>query len=276
MPPRPRSTWARDHVWHIMAGTVVVVLCSLYAGASYVSHHPSLRITRVAVTGFTLVNEPDVVREVAQMLAGSRWGAISKNTLATAPLAHIREQLLETHSQIRSVAFTRDFSTQTLTVALDEYTPYAVWCASESDNCYYITSEGYIFSSVATVPAGMVRWYSPLPTDALRANIGGEYMPAMVSLVGGIHALALPLTTVTIEAENKEVRLQVGTWYIRASVDAPVENTLRYIQAALTSPEFLATLPQMEYLDARFGNRLFYKEMPTEKELIITEEPTEL
>jgi hypothetical protein len=101
-------------------------------------------------------------------------------------------------------------------------------------------------------------------------------MPAMVSLVSGMHALALPLTSVSIEADNKELRLQVGTWYIRVSLDIPVENTLRYIQAALTSPEFLAALPQMEYLDARFGNRLFYKEIPVEKELLITDEPVEL
>jgi hypothetical protein len=94
----------------------------------------------------------------------------------------------------------------------------------------------------------------------------------MRDTVDGVRALELVPSAVHIAEENKELRIDLGPWYIRTRTTVPAADTLRFVRAALSSKEFIAARPQLEYLDARFGNRLFYKEKPVEKELVVSAE----
>lgn len=276
LPPRRRRTSMRDffttYKYHLWAfGVLFVVLCT-YISVSYVSHSEALRIKSVEVTGTTLVKKEEVLARVHKILAGTRWGSIAKNTLYTMPRAAIERDILDTYTQIASVEIGREFIANKLTITVTEHQIYAAWCAIGSDSCYYINRDGYIFGPAQYDPA-RTRWYSDMSNDPLQASIGGDYMQTMVALVDGLQAKGISVPSVEIEAEGKELRISVApsneSWYIRTRTDVPATDTLRYIFAGLVSKDVTAIRGELEYIDARFGNRLFYKAKPTEKEMVI-------
>jgi hypothetical protein len=265
LPPRPSwRSWVREHMLQIVASCALLCVVALYAGISYVSFRPALQITGVTVIGTSLLHADEISATITKELRGTRWGSISKNTVYTAPLTAIHDQLLETYPEINTLALSRNFLTATITATIVEHTVYAIWCAEDSDVCYYMTRDGYIFAPAPYDPR-YTRWYSAMPPTALRANIGGDYIRIMTDTIDGISFLELTPTAVHIAEENKELRIDLGPWYVRTRTTVPAADTLRFIRAALTSKEFIAARPQLEYLDARFGNRLFYKEKPVEK-----------
>ena len=252
----------------ILSFVTLFLAVGVYASISYASYQPFAQIEKVTISGQSLVKEDEVHEKVIGMLAGSRWGSISKNTLLTAPLGAIESTLLDAYPQLRSATIERHFLTKEISIHLTEHVIYAIWCANDSDSCYYMTRDGYVFSPAQADPL-LVKWYSPLPTDPMRANIGGTYMPQSVALVDGVKGLGLRVERVDIEHDGKELRVGVGSWYIRVSSDMPVDATIRYIKAGLQSKEMQAAQPHLEYLDARFGNRLYFKEKPLEQELVV-------
>lgn len=247
-----------------MACTVCVILT--YGAVSYISQQSYVQLRSITISGMQLVKRDAIGSLVSKIVHKNRWGTISGYTLVSFPGDEVRKAIYLTYPEVKTVTIDRSFFTNTASVTITEYDIYARWCTPQSADCYYMTRDGYLFSPAQAIP-GLITWYSEPPQSALRANVGGEYIRNAVALVESMRAY-MPLTFVNI-LSARELELHTDTYYVLVRIDTSPEDTSRRLVTALNSKPIQAALPTLEYIDARFGTRMFYKERPEVKELDI-------
>ena len=121
---------------------------------------------------------------------------------------------------------------------------------------------GFIFAPSATSsPAGGIVFTGPLATST--APIGQTFLQGHFE---GITALLSRLTEegimpagVSVENEQDFAVSLAGGFVIRASFTADADALVRNLQTVLSSDTFLGKKDEIEYIDLRFGNRVYYK-----------------
>ena len=287
MPLRARRRRARS-----LAGVVIFVLIVIAGGGiHFLSYMPQYSISTINVTG-TELEDPSLIQgSVDRLIHDDSNHFFSRANIFTYPKAEIVRALSVDFPRIGSATVSRtSLFSQTLDVSVTERQPFALWCATV-DDCYEMDESGYIFaegseasstmyifqdgfaSSTASVAtssavAAAAEAISPqagstVLTTGTSSPIGQQYVPAHLP---GILALlqdfgqagVTPRGAIVENDEDFSVPLAEG-FTVKASFGESADMLSRNLQLILSSESLQGKLNDLEYIDLRFGNRVYYK-----------------
>lgn len=251
----------------MVLGSVVAGLFLLIAMLAAGSRLPILRITAVEVEGARAVDPAAVEQFIWKTLAGSYFYLFSKQAALLYPKQTLVNGLLAEIPAIEVVTIATQ-NRKTLVVSIIERQPAALWCGesiASSSPCFFIDQNGFVYAPApeysgdaykkyygALVVAGTAPAGQFLPRDAFRS------LTALVSTLQ--KQIPLMLSYISIE-KNKDVRMVfAGGFTLLVPLDTDNAATVERLTLALTAPVFEKhTLRDLEYLDLRFGDKLYYK-----------------
>ena len=256
-------------------GAVVFLLVFLIALASYISHRPSIRISKVELSGEVLVKEEDIELSTISYLNGSYLWLFPKDNAFLYPRNALIKNLKDKFKRIDTIDIhLKNF--HILTVDITERKPEALWCdsvpnhggqmedGSLSERCYFMDGNSVVFAEAPQFSGdAYFKYYGLVDTST---PIGMQYLASttlfvqIVNFVDLVKSLSLkPIYIVGKDDGEFSMMLSTGG-QIYFDTKESLSKTSENLKALMHSPVFSSGAQNnIDYIDLRFGNKLFYK-----------------
>jgi cell division septal protein FtsQ len=261
---RPLSLRARRRRIRIAVAIGVVLLLGAAVYAVHAaSYAPRLTISSIDVTGTETV-DPEAVRSyIETKIRDGQSHFFSRSNIFLYPRAEIERGLVAEFPRIKSVSASRAGVSQTLTVAIEERAPFARWC-DPAGTCYAMDEDGFIFAQEAasstTAFAQPYRFAGGLDGAPVGQTFIPGHVPGVVALLrilqqqGGVTPTDVDITN----DQDIAVHFSEG-FYLKASFGEDAGDLARNLALVLSSSALQGKRDELEYVDLRFGNRVYYK-----------------
>lgn len=228
------------------------------------THLNRLAINDVLIVGAERISSQELTQSVQEGFHNDGFQLFSKSNIFLYPRTDIESTLAETFPRVKTVSISREsLFAQSVIVSLEERRPYARWCFHEATECNYVMDEnGYIFADeVSAKPTteyqfreGLIPNTDPIGQTLLRGRFDG-----MMDLLRTLKKEGFPSHGIEIITESDfAVFLKDGpTLYI--PFEMSIEDVVRNLNTALEAESLRERLAELEYIDLRFGNRIYYK-----------------
>ena len=254
--------------WWAKTIFVFLLLGVLLWGLSALSYSSKLNIQTVMVSGNSAVPTDGVLSIARETLKGRNFLIFSSANTLWYPKQQIINSLQYTYSWIDSIAINR-VGLAAIEIKIKERVPVAVWCGLNETKpmpCRLVDAQGNLFANAPDFSgAAYIKLYGPLTSASWR---GASFF----SQTGLSHILGLtknlpdlgfqPLAAAVTATEDYDVLMDSGT-RISARVSDPVPSIVSNLDSLLTQKQFAisqtSNFSNLMYIDARFGNKLFYK-----------------
>lgn len=262
---RMRRRRVRIRIALLVLGAFVVV-SGLLVGAAYL---PFLQLQAVTVSGAQTIATSTIGTFVQERLAGTYWFVLPKSNIFLYPRQQINADLRAFYPMLASadVRFAPAAVFQNLSVTVVEREPRALWCPSTTPGpaalCYFMDESGVVY---APAPSFSSPVYVPY-FGGQSAALPWQYMSAQQFIALGALVDAIvrkipqeQLGGVSVDTVG-DVRMNFASGFILlfALDDAGGDIFERFTLALTAEPLTARQLSDFEYLDLRFGDKLYYK-----------------
>jgi cell division septal protein FtsQ len=235
---------------------------------------PFLRVEHVLVGGEVFAAEEDVRAAVHEALEGVRLYGVPYDSGVFLARTAIRTALLERFPVIRDVAIRR-IGFNTVQIVGLQREAIARWCGDvvppdivfgneergKYGSCFSVDRNGFTFAPVGIVEVGIgVRYYGALAgSPPVGQQVASpEEFAALRLLTDALAAAGQSISALLIVDEREiEFALTDGTWVRVLRSDAP-ETIIDRLITTLSS-DAIDTEKTLEYVDMRFGNKVYVK-----------------
>ena len=259
--------------------TTGIFLLLLIGGVFWGLHHERFTISEVKVVGNQTVSAQVVMEIASRHLQKSYWWLIPKSTALTYPKQAIIKDILETSGYVESLDFKVN-NWQELIIEVKERSAAYIWCATGVEqSCFLADSSGYLFSTAPTFSDNIMFIInsslpaSPLGTRPLeiasfqRLVLAIEAMPeilrtAKLSRVEVSEVEILPLGDYAFHIVERGPTSR-DQWQFKWNDQQDLSVVATYLAAVWSAADFIDQKGQagakLEYIDLRFGKKIFYK-----------------
>jgi len=247
---------------NISIGLVVFLFIGLVLyGVWHGTRANAVTIDQVVITGGETISHEAVASDVSVLLEGEYAGFIPRRFAWTYPENEIMAKLLEV-DRVKDPVINRDG--KQLLVTLAEYEPVALWCDNDNrENCVFLDNDGYGFAEAPQLAGGaftrFVQIGKPASTSAMfTARPDFLLLRELESLL--VQA-GWPVATIELDqARDVFVYLAAGG-ELKVSLLLTPTETIDNLQTVLSTDEYQHIEPgNFEYIDLRFGNKVFVSE----------------
>lgn len=248
---------------------IVLFLCAgflILFALGYTVTMSEFRIIRVSVQGVENEMQAKIVASAEDVLQEKYFGIIPKAYFLLYPRRALSKSLEKQFPLLASVS-TALVNLTELEVAVAKRTPVALWCVAEE--CFYIDKTGFAFGAVETDVGHLYYRLRSLKTQNAQNIVGTEALPPerlvqLLSFFSKLEDLGLSPVEVTFrEGAEEEIILQGGSRLLVKEAEE-LGVVMRRLELLLGEKGLVPRRESTEeisvdYIDLRFGNKIFYK-----------------
>jgi hypothetical protein len=222
----------------------------------------------VLVSGNSVVPTDEVLAAAQDAMHGHFLLIFSRANILWYPKQQIISTLQYSYSWIDTVSIDRVNST-TIVVKIKERVPVAVWCGVSRDKptpCQLMDAQGYLFAKAPEFSgAAYVKLYGPLISASWR---GAQFfsqngLTHMLNFAKALPEIGFhPLAAAVVSAGAYDMFISSST-FLSVQTSSPVPAIVSNLDSLLSQKVFaqskVSNFSNLMYIDARFGNKLFYK-----------------
>ena len=247
---------------------VVAGLCSLiiisYAGLGFTSTHQGIEINTFTILGNATVSTQSLEATVQKSLRVTRGFVLYGGTLFTYDKEGIIRTILQQHPTIKTVEV-KATDMHTLQLSVTERVAVAQWCdeQSETQACYVLDEDGFIFSKLKKKDDVLVEYNGIIEGMPLRHKL---FKGDFARIHAFIQNINLDFDAVLQKVSVNEDELFIHSKnqpLLKVKIQDNFDTVLSYIKITINSQEYKDFADEEgrnpEYIDLRFGNRVYYK-----------------
>lgn len=229
------------------------------------------RISTVTLSGGVLVKEEDISSTTKDFINGNYFWLFPRNSYFLYPHDKLEILLKERFQRIDTISVNSE-NFQTINVKVTERNLNALWCDAppeivSSEKCYFMDNFGTIFAEAPNFSGdAYFKYYGLIATTS--APIGSQYIASTSKFreIGEfiVRAQKLSLHPVYLLATDLEGQFTMGLaggGVIYIDTKEPISKIADNLEALLRSisTTTMYSAQNIDYIDLRFGNKLFYK-----------------
>ncbi len=240
----------------ILKGIVVLAfLTAVLYGAIYSN---AVRVRTVTVEGVEMINKDHIIATARQSIAGYRYLAIPRDHILIADTNAVRDAIA-TQYQLRSVSVTKKF--RSLTVVVEERRE--TFRLFDPGTSYILDQDGLVLKTAAGEGEDLIAIKRDEETalNAGTSALNKHWAPSLISIhqyfatqVGirdQFYKLDMANGTVTV--------VTVEEWQAIFDPNISIESQVTSLASAVVGKFGPTERQKLEYIDVRFGDRVFYK-----------------
>ncbi|MDO8561156.1 MAG: hypothetical protein Q7R91_02990 [bacterium] len=256
----------------------VILSVSVVAGVFYALRLPRLRIQEISIVGAKSILEDDISSLALSDISGSSFYLIPKDSYFFVRLSRIENLIKNKFLRIVEVRAQKTFKSA-LNIVVTERDIWGMGCikteikevagiASKQESikktgpCFYIDKTGFAFEDVSSFEGGLLPVVytdgeGTLGSSIIQSSNVAFFEEAAKTLES---SLQLPLLSVEISSKNSDdVRLNLKEgWSLIVLRNKPSSNWISFLKTLLDG-EIKDKRAGLDYVDLRFGNKVFYK-----------------
>ncbi|MCC6198821.1 hypothetical protein IT401_01230 [Candidatus Nomurabacteria bacterium] len=244
-------------------GTAIALLV---AGAVIAVRHPALQVKTIDVIGTETIDQEDIATFVRESIDGTFLHFFPRSSIFVVSTGKLERAITVAFPRAANVQVTHE-GVDGLSVHLLERTEAYLWCVSD-ESCFFMTKEGIVFARAPFFSGDAyerIFWgedagtlpFSPVPTEIL-------------TLFEKFRTGLPPLGIVPVEYHFvSDHRVDISFFHHGSIAQLIVDQTLdpeqvmRGLASALDAEPLQSDMKTnskfLEYLDARFPNKIIYK-----------------
>lgn len=248
------------------------------------SYAPFIRINTVMIEGEETVSRAEVFAQVRGELVGSYGHLFSKRNVFLYPRTDIQKKLRTTFPSIKKV-FVDVEGMHTLRIRIEERKGVAVACRLQDnvqevlEECYLVDATGFVFIQAPRFLGSsyVVHELEMDPQPLGMYVFPSEEFTRRASFITALGKLSMRVTRIRTLGDEMNLTVMTprrGVVHLLVQRNARYDEVLTNIQTVIESEDFkkVADLGRIEYIDLRFGNKIFYKEKEGEIEAPVVHE----
>jgi cell division septal protein FtsQ len=228
---------------------------------------PLLEIDTISVQGNESVSSEEIINKANQELDGKYFKYFSKRNYFIEKNSNLSNLLKNNFNRLGSVEIEKKFP-RTLVIRVDERQAELVWCSAGV--CYLIDQDGLAYSSANGTDEELrnnnfltIIDDSARPVDIEKTSIS----PELMNYIKNINAVVRDDLKIeagsgihTPSIASGEIYLQTGEgWVMKLSSQISPEDTKKIIQTVFDKELDQEKRKNLEYLDLRVKNKVYYK-----------------
>ena len=223
------------------------------------THLPFLQVREVAVSGTTTLASSTIAAYIEEAIAGYYLLVVPKRNIFIYPKRAIADGLLKRFPELRA-ADVHAGSFRSIEAQVIEREPKALWC--QGSQCFRMDQGGVVYA-YASGEEGFVSYRGATVGESLpRQYLSQEEFESLFALVDAV-SQKLPETPVEVVAVDAQMDAEAvlrGGFVLKFALGDAGGDVFERFTLALTSAPFAEhSLNEFEYLDLRFGDKLYYK-----------------
>ncbi|MEQ1499888.1 MAG: hypothetical protein ABL917_00765 [Parcubacteria group bacterium] len=263
----------------IRYGLIIFLLFSHIALSSYIAHTKEFRISKVVLSGGVLVTQNDIELETTKHLGGKYIWLFPKNNAFLYKKKDLREYLKNTFKRIDTIDIKLE-GFQTLLIKITERKPYAIWCdkkysatdidtdgvSQKIENCYFMDQNSAIFAPAPHFSGdAYFKYYGAVATTS---PIGSYFMSSSTefmnvsNFIENMKKIGVRPQYLLAKDNDEFVVVMSGGGEVYFDMREDLAKVASNLDSLLQTPG-LSSMDrsnlELEYIDLRFGNKLFYK-----------------
>ena len=250
-------------------GIGVVLLAAFIGGTGYLSEREEVTVREIVIRGNSVVSEEELRGAVSAALEGTYLFLFPKRNVLWYPRGGVEAAALSAFPRLKTADVVTD-DLQKIVLTVEERVPQGLWCGDEykspsgGDRCYFLDDEGFIYADAPEFSGNVFfRYFGTLPMGD--PVIGQQFLEPQEFERLAFFRNALREVRIETEALSLvddidiELYLESGGKVV-FDRDQSLSEVLDTIQAVFSSEAFKRQdLLSLDYVDLRFGNKVFYK-----------------
>ena len=249
----------------IILGVVALIFLGvLMGGVIYVIHLPAFSIQAIEVTGAHEVSDTAIKQYAQTLLDDGQIHLIPKRMIFAYPKIAIAAGLRQQFPRLSSAFVSRPslFST-TLDIAVTERALYAAWCTDSSAvSCYDMDATGFLYAPLdLATSTGYISFFGGVmkPESPIGLYMTPDYFDQVKQFISGMTAAGFHVQSFAMLSDKDfDVVLDTGL-HVRGSFDYAADDMIGNLTAAMGANSIAGKEDSLEYIDLRFGNRVYFK-----------------
>lgn len=256
---RARRKRARFFIVLLLAPLLVLTLY----GASFASYLPRFAIERVDVEGAHSLRPKVLEAYVATKLWDGSPEFFSESNIFFYPRTEIEMAVQEFFPRVEQVHLSRaSMLGNAVTITIEERKPFARWC-QELTVCFAIDRSGVIFAPASTTAAFETSYVFEGVLSGEGSPLSQAFVPgrfsAVLALLERLGQASFSPKLITITGDQDfSIVLEEG-FPLKVTFGADVGTVVKNLELVLASEALRGKERELEYVDLRFGNRVYYK-----------------
>jgi len=267
-PKRPPLRVRRRRVRALFALALLVFLSVIVYGVSLASHLPQFSVQEVEIKGVQRIRENLVRAYVEAQLYDGSYAFFSHTNIFLVSHTEIEQAIRAYFPRVEEAHVLRDaLLASAITVVIDEREAFARWCDPSAASCYLMDSGGFIFAPASTstfLVENPYIFYGEISSASSSANVepvGKTYLPdtfaTLSALLYRLDQAGFVAHTISEGGQDIVIGLDRG-FDLYLSLDDDPDTILENLTLALASETLRFRENELEYIDLRFGNRVYY------------------
>ncbi len=228
------------------------VLLFLLAGSAGLLYIPKFRIQKIPVSGNETLGAQEIISGVSDSLKGFRFVILPRDNILILAKEEISNSLLSAFPRVKNVSLDRNFP-DSLAVTIIERRPAALFCNGE--DCRFIDEDGFIFDEAASFSGNVyVKFYSEIG----EAEIGTiNNFKRIMDFANLVLEENIKITDIVLAEEGLRKFFTSDGWHILLNENDNIQAAFENLK--LTLGQIKENRQNLEYIDLRFGNKVYYK-----------------
>ena len=243
----------------IISVLIILALVLLTGFLAWGSRHPVIAVEEVEVSGTKALSHTEVEEAAEAILNSDEKNIFSRKNIFLYPKKRIQEEVLRAfpRAMTASVALS-SFKEPILILNIEERTAVALWCNEE--NCFLVDESGFIFAEADGISL-LKGFYEFKGGVVENSPIGVTLLPnhfsQVLRLLNEIENLGVDIVSVDVQNDEDYNIIDADEMVLRVKFSQPNYEVISNLKAIMGSSALRDQ--EVEYIDLRFGKRVYYK-----------------
>lgn len=238
---------------------LLVLVSVVFAAGVGLFFVDKFKIKRVAVEGNSVLSEGEIRQKIEKTMSENFWGIIPRNRFFSFPGDKVKSNLISVFGRLDSVEIKKE-NPSTIIVSVSEREPVSILCVEGSKDCFFIDKTGLIFEEAPFFSSGVFVRFSDLRREKSsfgQVLVDKETLERLFGFVDKVGPF-FQITDIYLEdggvyrlQDESDTQIILGKKDDWSLAFSNLETFLRDYRDG--------KYPSFEYIDMRFGNKVFYK-----------------
>ncbi len=270
-PPTPRFRISKikyggKYFWK--TALVVLIVLILAGGLIYMSRLPYFKIKRTEFSGLVALDRQELEQKTLSLLEGKYLKLLPKDFYFLVSTDKLARELKKEYPRIENIEISRHLP-DSLSFKIKERELFGILCGlpdssdTERQKCFFLDKTGFAYEESPSSKGSLLL---TINTDALLQDIGVQIIDrGLVEKFESVSRESLSLVgsaVIGYEIFSKlpeEFRaVSAGGYKLYLNKNDDFSKVFKVLKVVLDK-EIGDKQPQLEYIDLRFGNKVFYK-----------------
>lgn len=234
----------------------------LVVGLLYLLQLSAVQISEVNITGNMFVEKNEIEQKTQELLNKKIIGIIPLTNIFVFPKHELVESIIQ-NPAIASVKIRKDYF-KTLSIEITEHEKKIIYCIDlEKTNCFYVNHDGFVYAQVSDliIPEREIILFNEKEVKNITDIILDiETYTQVLLFIKNLARQEIKIKEIYLKADSTiEFVSRENTRLITSVFDEFEKDFANLI--ALFDQNILTkdSLQEVDYIDLRFGNKVFYK-----------------